>query len=173
MNNFIKEKAKQIFDKFADQQSTDAIKIPSSLRSKYDSLLEPDIDFLMELYLSAVDELKGERLDNFITTPEFIEQGIKMLPNTFTLPMDFDDLNEHLLTRTLSSPRMMNQSTLKIKRNVTDAQTMIKSKSFKLNKGEMLERRSVPITQVEKEQVLSNPKLIQEGLSIRDFVMKK
>jgi ankyrin repeat protein/peroxiredoxin len=174
MNHFKKEAAQQIYDRFVNQQSPDAIRIPSSLRAKHNSIKELDVEFLMELYLSVVDELKGERLDNFVATPDFVERGVKLLPFMFTIPMDFDELNESILTRQKSSPRMLNRKPSKVKRNAVEAEVMIRSKSFRLFSSPHDPHLSLPLTMKEKEEILSNPKsLIQEASRIRDFVMKK
>jgi hypothetical protein len=99
-----------IYDTYVDQSSATALEIPSSLRGKFETATRDScVDFLMELYVIVTEELRGDRLDNFITTPTFVEEGIKLLPFTFTMQMDFDDADEKTLTRGKSTPRMIRE----------------------------------------------------------------
>jgi ankyrin repeat protein/peroxiredoxin len=144
MNNISNENARDIFDTFVHQTSVTAIRIPSRLCSKFETIqqeLHPNLDFLMELFLSVMEELQGDRLDNFITTPDFVERGIKLLPFTFTVPMDVDELNEKSLSRSFSSPRMINDP------------KKIKSDT--------------------REVTLNGPKFIEEANRIRNVALKK
>ncbi|KAL0477727.1 redoxin domain-containing protein [Acrasis kona] len=97
--NDIESQADTLYNRFLLQTSPESVDIDEQFRERYLSIQSGDrnnedvVALLKDVYENCVGELMGNRLNNFVKSPDFVQEGVKLLPFTFTVSMDLLDKN--------------------------------------------------------------------------------